>query len=843
MNRSILSILFALAPFLPAHAATVLFNVADFTTTPADNRKVLITPVGFGVNGTVITHSDPKRYTTDRNGQFYASNVVAGVYDVEVLSPPRRTAFTITVTNTSDLLYAVNCLTVSTNDSAAGQAYNMYTADTRFVLRTERWEVAAGSNTTITTTGSVATIHGSSGSGSGDVSTAELDAAASNRVVVIPGTGGISVAVSKTNKTTIYTVSDDDVGGNSQYGSANLTNWSALAPTSYTNDLMTKAGAQALTNNYATTASLSAATNLVSTGLSNLVSSSSGTFGTITSSNSLTASNATFYPLTSEAPAATFKGLVEVGTNGSTTTGMGFTTGVVLRAFGANANVIAAGYTNYVGLWAQDGLPNQKILYRGNPAGLAIGDSDDYWGDNFTPRLTIYGNGNVAIPGSTTNGTLTASNATFYPVTGGSVAVTFGSNIVFGKDVMALAGANLFLHNYESPNAQGSNTFVGWNAGNTSMDPLGGAATLASANTGVGVQALNANTTGYKNTAVGFRALPKNTTGYYNTSVGSRSLHAATQGYQNTAVGAETLSKVTTAVDNTAVGYGALAETTGGNNTAVGSYSLLANTSGHHNTAIGFEAMLNTTSGSHYNTAIGWKALGSGVNSGVGYNVAVGGLALQDLTTGCINTGVGYSCLLHITTGQYNVSMGTDGLQQNTIGSYNTAVGQAAANYNIAGSNIVSIGQLSGCYFNGSSNVFIGSMAGYGVNGVSVGKCNTFIGTQAGYSATTGNSNILIGCGVELPTAATTMFMSLANLIYGNQITGSVGMGTNGPINTLDVAGTIGTSAGPGQPHFQGISQTNIFWTAATTGGAVTTSNHMVVINGLTVQWTQTVVP
>ena len=78
-------------------------------------------------------------------------------------------------------------------------------------------------------------------------------------------------------------------------------------------------------------------------------------------------------------------------------------------------------------------------------------------------------------------------------------------------------------------------------------------------NTGVGLTALDAVTTGDGNTAVGYNALTANTTG---------------EG--NVAIGYNTLAANTTASQNLAMGYNALAiqTTDGAFNTAVGSYTL-----------------------------------------------------------------------------------------------------------------------------------------------------------------------------------------------------------------------------------------------------------------------------
>ncbi len=56
-------------------------------------------------------------------------------------------------------------------------------------------------------------------------------------------------------------------------------------------------------------------------------------------------------------------------------------------------------------------------------------------------------------------------------------------------------------------------------------------------NTCLGIDALQANTTGDANTAIGYVALFSNTEGASNTAVGSNALHNNTTGYENIAIG------------------------------------------------------------------------------------------------------------------------------------------------------------------------------------------------------------------------------------------------------------------------------------------------------------------
>lgn len=102
-------------------------------------------------------------------------------------------------------------------------------------------------------------------------------------------------------------------------------------------------------------------------------------------------------------------------------------------------------------------------------------------------------------------------------------------------------------------------------------------------------------TTGF-NLGIGLGALNKNTTGIFNTASGQNALFENTTGIRNTASGFNALFENTTGISNTANGNGALSEnTTGSTNTAFGRAALRNNKTGSGNVALGNEAGRNET--------------------------------------------------------------------------------------------------------------------------------------------------------------------------------------------------------------------------------------------------------
>lgn len=144
------------------------------------------------------------------------------------------------------------------------------------------------------------------------------------------------------------------------------------------------------------------------------------------------------------------------------------------------------------------------------------------------------------------------------------------------------------------------------------------------ANTFMGYQAGNSNTTGLQNTIFGHEAFYTNTIGYVNDVFGSSALYSNVDGNYNTAVGSGSLYKNTSGLGNVGLGFNAgRGIITGIKNTAIGVGTLYYNSTGNHNTAVGDSAY------SIFGVA--------------GSNNSLFGSGSQVLTTGLTNaTAIGY---------------------------------------------------------------------------------------------------------------------------------------------------------------------------------------------------------
>jgi len=279
-------------------------------------------------------------------------------------------------------------------------------------------------------------------------------------------------------------------------------------------------------------------------------------------------------------------------------------------------------------------------------------------------------------------------------------------------------------------------------------------------NTGVGIQALEYNTTGISNTTTGYGAMQKNTTGYENTSMGQFALQNNTTGNYNVAVGKEALLNNTTTSNITAIGYQSLYWNGNGSshpsqsieNTALGSKSLYSNTLGSQNTAMGMEALKANSTGNG-NTSLGAYALES--NTEGDHNTATGTFALTNSTTADNNASFGYKSSYNVISGGYNSAFGSLALYATTTGTHNTAMGYTSLFKNTTGVKNTAIG-VKTLYNNttGDRNIAIGNFALYKSDTTS---CNIAIGDSTLYNtgtALTGSPNAEAAYNVALGQAA-----------------------------------------------------------------------------------------
>lgn len=304
--------------------------------------------------------------------------------------------------------------------------------------------------------------------------------------------------------------------------------------------------------------------------------------------------------------------------------------------------------------------------------------------------MRITADGYVGIGTTNPAGILDIAGAYHFPSVDGSngqVLKTNGTGTLSWTTISGGSGA-ASINDLSDGKTGGSSVFLGTNAGYFDDGS-------ENRNTGLGINALNSNTSGYHNTAVGFGALQSNNANT-NTAIGYQAL-ANNDVSGNTAIGYYTLWTNTGGADNVAVGNNALSDNNASSNTAVGFNAASGNTIGEENVAVGKMALEHNKTGSQ-NVAIGYKALGAFMNIG-GTNTAIGCEALYNCYNTFNNTAVGRRAGYRNNGGEYNTLIGCDVNYYNQQGSNNTMIGFQAGRFTADHSK--------------SGNVFIGYQAGY----------------------------------------------------------------------------------------------------------------------------------
>lgn len=226
---------------------------------------------------------------------------------------------------------------------------------------------------------------------------------------------------------------------------------------------------------------------------------------------------------------------------------------------------------------------------------------------------------------------------------------------------------------------------------------------------------------------------------------------SASAGSTNLVVGIDSGTNLTTGSGaNVYIGRGAgVSQTTGLGNTGVGSGALNTHTGYTGNTAVG-EASLYYGSGSQ-NTAVGDYAMfsDSATNTTVG-GVAIGANSFYKKSAGNYSIAIGYNA-------GYTVSTAANGI----------FIGYNAVNGGVhTGTDTIAIGQEAGKI-------------------LTSGTYNILVGYKAGDAITTGSNNIIIGKDIDAQGATSSNQLSIQNIIFG---TNNSGTGTTASTGNIGIA-------------------------------------------------------
>ena len=411
----------------------------------------------------------------------------------------------------------------------------------------------------------------------------------------------------------------------------------------------------------------------------------------------------------------------------------------------------------------------------------------DFSAINFSRSIFYTTEVNIGGAGSVSLGTqqLRSVSSAYFAKNAAAISPDNNNNIVIGTTISNSVSSTelvaIGINALQANTSGASNTAIGYSALQAN--------TVGSYNVGLGSNALQNNTTGILNTAIGFMANRQNTTGILNTAIGSNALDRNTTGSQNTAIGFSALSANTTGTQNVAVGINTAARNIEGSyNVALGNESMLNNLYGIGNTAVGYKSLFSSQNNANL-TAIGYEALLSTVNGTYGIT-AVGYRSMYTNTTGWNSTALGFQSLYSNTTGADNVSLGTENLRNNITGSANTSIGSFALYNNTVGYDNTSLGYVTlKNNVLGDNNTAVGSRAGEDLNTDS--NNNTFIGSGADTSSgTTINNSTALGANAQITQSNTIQLGNTSvTSVQTSGVVSATGFETTGTVTATSFVG------------------------------------------------------
>lgn len=382
-------------------------------------------------------------------------------------------------------------------------------------------------------------------------------------------------------------------------------------------------------------------------------------------------------------------------------------------------------------------------------------------------------------------------------INGGNLQITADTNNTGTQGLITFLGSGS-VNRLISMRGVG-NTFVGYQSGNVTL-------IVASAigNSGFGLEALQALTSGSGNVAMGQSAGTAITTGSNNVALGLDALEFLTTGSNNIAIGDGAGSAYTIESNNIVLGLTGVAAdsgvtrianiygtTVGGTNAVVvidntGKLGTAGGGADFIATITGNTGGAETPSAGNFNFLTANSTVifaGTAATETLDFNRTTNlilGSSLPSLAGGTSNTGIGYQSCVGITSGSNNAAVGRQALNTVSSGINNSCLGSLAGSSLTTGGNNIGVGiNAASSYTTESNNICIGSglsgtigdsgvirigntatnsscfIAGIdGVNVGSVARVVTEASNQLGTAVLTAGANITITPGANTITIA-----------------------------------------------------------------------------------------
>ena len=440
--------------------------------------------------------------------------------------------------------------------------------------------------------------------------------------------------------------------------------------------------------------------------------------------------------------------------------------------------------------------------------------------------------------GNTTGGFLTGSSNTAVGHSAGSGITTGSNNIAIGGGDGIAGGSNNTLIGVSARVSNGSfsnATAIGHNAsvtasntiqlGSTSVTDVKTSGNLTAngitvgkgggnqnANTAIGASALSVNTDGNNNTAIGFGADVASPSLTNATAIGSGAIVAADNTIQLGADGTNNTTPISNVKTSGTLTLGAV---TYPNTRGTSGQVLTTNGNGTATWAAGGVPYAGATGPVNlegFDLKVNGITIGRGSGNSRFNTVSGDGALFNNTAAGEFNTASGYRALGSNTEGSQNTANGAEALGSNTIGGNNSAVGQEALKNNTEGGNNTAIGKSAG-YANttGNQNTAIGSGADFGAD-------NLTNATAIGNGAIVAASNTIQLGNTDITNVKTSGTLTAGAVTYPN-----VHNSTSGQVLTINGTGTATWAAAAGGVPYTGAT------------GAVNLGAYDLTVNAITV--------
>lgn len=201
-----------------------------------------------------------------------------------------------------------------------------------------------------------------------------------------------------------------------------------------------------------------------------------------------------------------------------------------------------------------------------------IGTFSTFYGDNADGQNFWIGGGGLNSHGEVGNTNAGSQNVCLGNVAGRDITTGFDNVIIGGAAGRGVtSGGDLVAVGRSALQGDGVNPVTGHHNTALGVNAMGAAVTTAEDCVAVGLDSLEAITTGYQNTCVGYESCAMISTGYSNVVVGSHAFEHSTTANNNTAIGLNSLRDCTECDHMTVLGKGTAGGiTTGESDTILG---------------------------------------------------------------------------------------------------------------------------------------------------------------------------------------------------------------------------------------------------------------------------------